>query len=124
MKSRGGTNRLDDDRWKPLDRGKFMINVDDATNNRYGACGLSIIIRDFTGEVIHTRAIHWPFRISVEVAEATTIKWSIITALEACLFGFSIASDCTSIVNVLNNKIISLCKCGIILDEILNFLLW
>ena len=34
--------------------------------------------------------------------------------------GFSIASDCASIVSALNNKNISSCDCGIIFDEILN----
>ena len=49
------------------------------------------------------------------------IKWGIIIALEAGLSGFSVASDCASIVNALNKKIIVFCDCGVILGEILNF---
>ena len=45
-----------------------------------------------------------------------------ITALETWLLDFSIAFDCASIINTLNNKIRDLCECGIILNEILNLL--
>ena len=63
VKAGSGNNNLDDSRWKPLDRGKLIINVDVATNNRVGTHGLGVIIRDSTRVVICARAIHWPFSI-------------------------------------------------------------
>ncbi|KAL5567856.1 hypothetical protein UlMin_024431 [Ulmus minor] len=109
-----------DTRWKPPDRGKFLINVDAATNIRSGARGLGVIIRNSVGEFFFARAIHWSFPISVEAAEALAIKWGIITALEAGLTGFTVASDCVSIINALNNGNRNYDECGIILDKILN----
>ncbi|KAL5554513.1 hypothetical protein UlMin_041914 [Ulmus minor] len=120
LKPKNGTNRSADTRWKPPDRGKFLINVDAATNIRSGTRGLGVIIRNSIGEVFCARAIHWPFPISVEAAESLAIKWGIITALEAGLTGFTVASDCVSIVNTLNNGNRNYGECGIILDEILN----
>ncbi|KAL5559292.1 hypothetical protein UlMin_035503 [Ulmus minor] len=119
-KPKNGTNRSADTRWKPPDRGKFLINVDAATNIRSGARGLGVIIRNSVGEVFCARAIHWPFPVSVEAAESLAIKWGIITALEADLTGFTIASDCVSIVTALNNENMNYGECGVILDEILN----
>ena len=119
LKPKNGTNMSDDNRWIPPDRGKFLINVDVATNINSGDRGLGIIIRDFAGEVICAKTIHWPFPISIKVAEALVIKWGIINTLETILSGFSITSDCASIVNTLNNKIRGFCECGIILEEIL-----
>ncbi|KAL5550019.1 hypothetical protein UlMin_000195 [Ulmus minor] len=120
LKPKNGTNRSDDTRWKPPDRGKFLINVDTTTDIKSGTLGLGIIIRNSVGDVLYTRAIHWPLPILVEAAEAMAIKWGIITALEAGLVGFSVASDCVSIVNALNNMTRNFSECGIILDEILN----
>ena len=100
-KPKKGTNRSADTRWKPPDRGKFLINVDAATNIRSGARGLGVIIRNSVGEVSCARAIHWPFPISVEAAESLAIKWGIITALETGLTGFTVASDCVSVVSQL-----------------------
>ncbi|KAL5572754.1 hypothetical protein UlMin_022351 [Ulmus minor] len=119
-KPKNGTNRSADTRWKPPDRGKFLINVDAATNIRSGARGLGVIIRDSVGEVFCARAIHWPFPVSVEAAESLAIKWGIITALETGLTGFTVASDCVSVVNALNNRNRNYGECGVILDEILN----
>ena len=54
LKHRCGTIKLNDDRWKQPDRRNFLfINVDSATNNLSGSCGLGIIIiiRDSVGEV-------------------------------------------------------------------------
>ncbi|KAL5562410.1 hypothetical protein UlMin_032157 [Ulmus minor] len=65
-------------------------------------------------------SIHWPFPVSVEAAESLAIKWGIITALETGLTGFTVASDCASIVNALNNGNRNYGECGVILDEILN----
>ncbi|KAL5572866.1 hypothetical protein UlMin_022463 [Ulmus minor] len=73
-KPKNGTNRSADTRWKPPDRGKFLINVDAATNIRSGARGLGVIIRNSVGEVFCARAIHWPFPVSVEAAESLAIK--------------------------------------------------
>ncbi|KAL5546786.1 hypothetical protein UlMin_006473 [Ulmus minor] len=117
---KNGTNRSADTRWKPPDRGKFLINVDAATNIRSGARGLGVIIRNSVGEVFCARAIHWPFPVSVEAAESLAIKWGIITALETGLTGFTVASDCVSIVTALNNGNRNYGECGVILDEILN----
>ena len=94
--------------------------MDAATNIRSGARGLGVIIRNFVGEVFCARAIHWPFPISVEAAESLAIKWGIITALETGLTGFTVVSDCVSIVNALNNGNRNYGECGVILDEILN----
>ncbi|KAL5555861.1 hypothetical protein UlMin_038097 [Ulmus minor] len=120
LKPKNGTNRSTDTRWKPPDRGKFLINVDAATNIRSGTRGLSVIIRNSVGEVFCARVIHWPFPTSIEAAESLAIKWGIITALEAGFTGFTVASDCVSIVNALNNRNKNYGECGIILDEILN----
>ncbi|KAL5564069.1 hypothetical protein UlMin_033816 [Ulmus minor] len=87
-KPKNGTNRSADTRWKPPDRGNFLINVDAATNIRSGTRGLSVIIRNSVGE--------------------------------AGLTGFTVAFDCISIVNALNNGNMNYGEYGITLDEILN----
>ena len=46
LKPKNDTNRTDDDRWIPQDKGKFLINVDAATNINSSDHGLGIIIRD------------------------------------------------------------------------------
>ncbi|KAL5550129.1 hypothetical protein UlMin_000305 [Ulmus minor] len=61
LKSKRGNNRIDDARWIPLDRGKFLINVDAATNIKTGDHGLRIIIRESVGEVIVQRPFIGPF---------------------------------------------------------------
>ena len=73
-KPKNGTNRSAGTRWKPPDRGKFLINVDAATNIRSGTRGLGVIIRNSVGEVFCARVIHWPFPISVEAVESLVIK--------------------------------------------------
>ncbi|KAL5579486.1 hypothetical protein UlMin_011928 [Ulmus minor] len=75
LKSKIGSIRVDDARWIPPDRGKFLVNVDAATNIKTGDRGMGIIIRDSVGDVICAKVIHWPFPISVEAAEALAIKW-------------------------------------------------
>ena len=56
---------------------KFLINVDAVTNVRIGAHVMGIIIRNSTCEVICARAIHWPFPILDEAAEAHYKKKSL-----------------------------------------------
>ncbi|KAL5545769.1 hypothetical protein UlMin_005456 [Ulmus minor] len=46
LKPKNGPNRSTDTRWKPPDRGKFLVNVDAATNIRSGTRGLGVIIRN------------------------------------------------------------------------------
>ena len=58
LKSKIDNNIIDDARWIPPDRGKFLINVDAATNIRYGTRGLSVIIKNSAGDVFCARAIH------------------------------------------------------------------
>ncbi|KAL5581877.1 hypothetical protein UlMin_014319 [Ulmus minor] len=110
--------KLDDVRWKPPDNGKLMINVDAATNNKNSSKGLGVMIRDSLGEFVLSKTIFWPFRISIEATEALEIKWGFFSALEAGLSGFSIASDCLTVVNALKSKDRALCEFGITLDEI------
>ena len=45
LKSRGGTKNLNDGRWKPSNRGIFLINIDAVTNNRSSARGLGVMIK-------------------------------------------------------------------------------
>src|SRR5690606_12378543 len=117
LKSKIDSNRIDDARWIPLDRGKFLVDVDAATYIRIGDRCMRIIIKDSVGEVICAKVIHWPFPISIEAAEVLAIKWGIITALETGLSGFSISSNCASIVNALNDMIKCFCESENILDE-------
>ena len=65
-------------------------------------------------------AILWPFPISIEAAEVLTIKWGIISVLEACLLSFSVACDHFNTMNALNIKDRNLCQFGVILNEILD----
>ena len=51
LKFKVGSNKVDDARWIPPDKGKFLINVDAATNIRTGDRGLGIITRDSAKDV-------------------------------------------------------------------------
>ncbi|KAL5560150.1 hypothetical protein UlMin_036361 [Ulmus minor] len=48
LKPKNGPNRSTDTRWKPPDRGKFLVNVDAATNIRSGTRGLGAGLTGFT----------------------------------------------------------------------------
>ncbi|KAL5581936.1 hypothetical protein UlMin_014378 [Ulmus minor] len=107
-----------DTKWTPPVVGHLKINVDALMNRLSGACGLSIIARDYLGEVKFAKSIFWPMPICIVAAEALAIKFGMITAIEEDVVIFSITSNSSLVVAAINSKKRILNDFGVIVDEI------
>ncbi|KAL5573277.1 hypothetical protein UlMin_022874 [Ulmus minor] len=108
--------------WKPPEEGMLCLNVDVAINNGDDSCGVGMILRDHKGEVKFSKAIFWPFPVTVKVAEAFAVLWGIQTTIEAGFANFMVISNCSNAVSNIKDTSLIFNDYGVILSEIKTFL--
>ena len=106
-----------DVKWEPLEMRSWLVNINATTNYRLDTRGFRIVIRDWQGDILLSRPIHWPSPLS---AKAMAVKWGQTAVLEVSLHWFTVASDCSNVVKMLNGNNNVLNDYGVIIDEIID----
>ncbi|XP_062118809.1 uncharacterized protein LOC133832485 [Humulus lupulus] len=103
--------------WVLPTRGIVKINVDAALDAPNGRCGLGMVARDSTGDVIVSAVWHIMGTVTPEIAEALALKYA---ANQCRLLGFQYVwfeSDCLNVVLKFNNQVPLASSLGLVLAD-------
>ncbi|XP_062118986.1 uncharacterized protein LOC133832691 [Humulus lupulus] len=103
--------------WVPPTRGIVKINVDAALDTPNGRCGLGMVARDSTGDVIVSAVWHIMGTFTPEIAEALALKYA---ANQCRLLGFQnvwFEFDCLNVVLKFNNQVPLASSLGLVIAD-------
>jgi ribonuclease HI len=104
--------------WSPPPEGLLCMNVDAALFASSQCMGAGAVIRDHRGTFVAAAGNSFPQVVSLELAEATAIRFALSWANEEGLDNLFIASDCLSVVQRLNSSERDRSACGVVIQDI------
>ncbi|KAL5556818.1 hypothetical protein UlMin_039054 [Ulmus minor] len=108
--------------WSPPLEGSYKLNVDAAIDSNKCICGIGFVIRDYQGSVMDGCSKLWHFPLNVKAAKLMTIKEGLKFARKGGWTPVYVASDCVSVIALLNSNSRIFNNLGVLIDETLFWL--
>lgn len=81
---------------------------------------MGVVIRDLNGKVIVAAIKSTQFSGDVKLVGAEAVEWSLVVAKNASLLSLMVETDCQAVVNLINNKEVSITEIIWVISEIQN----
>ena len=104
--------------WQSPPQPWYKVNIDASVSSKADNVGNGVLVRNLAGDIMAASISQVPFLGDVEFVEALVVQKRFRLTSEIGLTPTIIESDSLNVVNLIGNKIASMCKVGWVISKI------